>query len=136
MWTGPTNAPGVTGEPGVTGAPGEPGVVGVVGVPGLPSVVGGTGYRVPVPGTSHYRDNRVPVLPVHVQTALVGRPVTAEPTLSSLTGTVTGVARRGSFHRAFDLDRGGLYQIAYPKAESPGGGFGPKGKASKSVAEA
>ena len=51
-----------------------------------------------------------------------------EPTLSSLTGTVTGVARRRSFHRAFDSDRGGLYQIAYPKAESPGGGMDLKAK--------
>ena len=36
----------------------------------------------------------------------------------------------------FDSDRGGLYGTADPKAESPGGGFGPKGKASKSVAKA
>ena len=36
----------------------------------------------------------------------------------------------------FDSNRGGLYPIAYPKTESPCGGFGPKGKASKSLAEA
>ena len=47
MLTVPTNAPGVTGDPGVTGAPGEPGVV---GVPGIPGVVGWTGHRVPGPG--------------------------------------------------------------------------------------
>ena len=55
MWTGLTDSPGVTIELG------EPGMIGVVTVPGLPSVVGATG---------------------HVQSTLVGRPVTAESTLS------------------------------------------------------
>ena len=72
MWTGLTDSPGVTvelDEPGMIGVPG------VVTVPGLPGVVGGTEYRVPdpVPG---------PGVTGHVQSTLVCRPVTAEPTLS------------------------------------------------------
>ena len=79
MWTGLTESSGVTVEPG------EPGVIGLPGVatvPCLPCVVGDTGYRVPVPV-----DRPLPGLPGpgvtrHVQSTLVDRQVTAEPTLS------------------------------------------------------
>ena len=36
----------------------------------------------------------------------------------------------------FDFDRGDLSFDSVPKVESPGGGFGPKGVASKSLAGA
>ena len=72
MWTGLIKSTGVTVEPG---EPGVIGLSGVVTVPCLPGVVGETEYRVPV-------DRPLPGLPGHVQSTLVGRPVTAEPTLS------------------------------------------------------
>ena len=52
MLTVPTNASGVTGEPGV---------VGVIGVPGLTGVVGETGHRVPDPSTKYRSFDRYPV---------------------------------------------------------------------------
>ena len=80
MWTGLTDSPGVTVEPG------EPGVIGVpseVSVPGLPGVVGGTGHRVPVPGTGPVPGPGV----TGTCSEYTGRlTVTAEPTLLSLTG--------------------------------------------------
>ena len=77
---------GLTESLDVTVEPGEPGVIGlpgVVTVPWLPGVVGGTEYRIPDPGSrsmDRYRVYWVPAWPGHVQSTLVGRPVTAEPT--------------------------------------------------------
>ena len=113
MWTGLTESPGVTVEPG-TGRSVCP-VCSLYPVYPVCSVEPSTRYRAPVPG---------PGVTGHVQSTLVGRPDTAEPTLSKLTGRNDRCHKKRVVPPGILIQTKGIYPVdSVPKEESPSGGF-------------